>query len=242
MCAAEQQEAPEEHPWWIPSPGMRELVHEVRLWELREAYRELVTLRRQNLDFTKALEVEVFAPVCEPCYAYERNRFEMEDEGWELPAICSATWRDDLRWFGVTRDELRRIYEDSSEVRCRSGGESVSYRGENVYVRSISFEDYFPGLLESDNPANAPERVKQLILDAYSHRCFGCARPLTRRQVTFDHITPRSAEGRATLANLQPLCTECNNRKKDMLPETTSYHLHFPLVPPPSDAYDGVTW
>lgn len=45
--------------------------------------------------------------------------------------------------------------------------------------------------------------------------CKICNKQLKRKQVTMDHIMPRSKGGSHDVENLQILCQDCNNKKGD---------------------------
>jgi 5-methylcytosine-specific restriction protein A len=48
--------------------------------------------------------------------------------------------------------------------------------------------------------------------------CYYCQRPVTRDQMTLDHIVPLIRGGRSTRGNMVLACKTCNNRKKYLLP------------------------
>lgn len=46
--------------------------------------------------------------------------------------------------------------------------------------------------------------------------CPYCHQPIDIRSLTPDHIVPRSIGGEFTLANMEPICEDCNHRKGNM--------------------------
>lgn len=48
--------------------------------------------------------------------------------------------------------------------------------------------------------------------------CYYCQKPITREQVTMDHVVPISRGGRSTAGNLVPACKDCNERKRSLTP------------------------
>jgi 5-methylcytosine-specific restriction enzyme A len=48
--------------------------------------------------------------------------------------------------------------------------------------------------------------------------CYYCRNPLTRDQVTLDHIVPLIRGGQSNRSNVVPACKSCNSRKKYLLP------------------------
>jgi len=48
--------------------------------------------------------------------------------------------------------------------------------------------------------------------------CHYCGRKTPPRELTMDHIVPLSRGGMTTKGNVAPVCKECNNKKKYLLP------------------------
>ena len=48
--------------------------------------------------------------------------------------------------------------------------------------------------------------------------CFYCGRRVGPSSLTMDHVVPLVRGGRSIKNNLVPVCKECNNRKKYLLP------------------------
>jgi 5-methylcytosine-specific restriction endonuclease McrA len=56
--------------------------------------------------------------------------------------------------------------------------------------------------------------------------CFYCGRRVGSSNLTMDHVVPLVRGGRSTKNNLAPVCKECNNRKKYLLPMEWEYYLN----------------
>lgn len=48
--------------------------------------------------------------------------------------------------------------------------------------------------------------------------CYFCKRKVSPKELTLDHIVPIIRGGRSTKNNIVPVCKECNNKKKYLLP------------------------
>ena len=48
--------------------------------------------------------------------------------------------------------------------------------------------------------------------------CYYCKRKMPPKELTLDHIVPIIRGGKSTKGNVVPVCKECNNKKKYMLP------------------------
>lgn len=48
--------------------------------------------------------------------------------------------------------------------------------------------------------------------------CYYCGRKFPPAQLTLDHIVPLVRGGKTTKGNVAPVCKECNNKKKYLLP------------------------
>ena len=62
----------------------------------------------------------------------------------------------------------------------------------------------------------AVSRKSIMLRDRY--RCQYCQRPFETKQLTLDHVVPRSRGGGSTWENLVACCHACNNRKADRTP------------------------
>ncbi|MEW6001712.1 MAG: HNH endonuclease [Nitrospirota bacterium] len=48
--------------------------------------------------------------------------------------------------------------------------------------------------------------------------CYYCKRKVVPKELTLDHIIPIIRGGKSTKGNVVPVCKECNNKKRYLLP------------------------
>ncbi|MDH5202175.1 MAG: HNH endonuclease [Nitrospirota bacterium] len=66
--------------------------------------------------------------------------------------------------------------------------------------------------------------------------CYYCKRKIPPKELTLDHIVPIIRGGKSAKGNVVPVCKECNNKKKYMLPIEWREYLerlknnHLPLL------------
>lgn len=71
-------------------------------------------------------------------------------------------------------------------------------------------------------------RVKFTRANVYlrdNHRCQYCGRRAGERELTLDHVVPRSRGGRTNWRNIVVSCVGCNARKRDRRPEEAGMRL-----------------
>lgn len=64
----------------------------------------------------------------------------------------------------------------------------------------------------------SPPLCRANILARDDFRCQYCARDLTAREATLDHVVPRSQKGRTTWENIVCCCSSCNRKKGGRTP------------------------
>jgi 5-methylcytosine-specific restriction endonuclease McrA len=84
-----------------------------------------------------------------------------------------------------------------------------------------------PGWVERIPSAVALTRRNVLLRDG--HACAYCGAEGIARDLTLDHVVPRSRGGRTTWDNVVTACAPCNRRKSDRTPEEAKMRLR--LVP-----------
>ena len=78
------------------------------------------------------------------------------------------------------------------------------------------------------------KRLRIFVRDKF--RCQYCGGKRAAHELTLDHITPRSREGRSTPENLATACVACNARKGSRTPE----EARMPLLTPQSSLRVGL--
>ena len=71
------------------------------------------------------------------------------------------------------------------------------------------------------------------ILARDRHRCQYCGSSPPIRELTIDHVLPRSRGGRTTWDNVATACGPCNRRKGNRTPNEAGMPLIGPPVQPP---------
>ncbi len=64
--------------------------------------------------------------------------------------------------------------------------------------------------LEVGNGGSFTAEEWEALCDLYVHRCLACGE---KRPLTVDHVVPIAKGGRNDIANIQPLCLSCNDKK-----------------------------
>lgn len=88
-------------------------------------------------------------------------------------------------------------------------------------IRSVDFEFRVPDIIRLrcyNGRQNRKVRfTRNNIFHRDDHTCQYCGRRLPARELTLDHIVPRSRGGLSTWRNLVVACFPCNDRKGDRL-------------------------
>jgi 5-methylcytosine-specific restriction endonuclease McrA len=110
-----------------------------------------------------------------------------------------------LRW----QDAVKMKYEQTVDV-------VVEYDDE---IRSPSVTWRVPAVVRLRKLAKSDSRrVKFNRRNVYQrdgHRCQYCGQKKPPRELSYDHVVPRSSGGRTTWENIVTACRACNTRKDD---------------------------
>ena len=94
------------------------------------------------------------------------------------------------------------------------------------YVRSPSTRFPWPSIVRLKTYAQVPYKRVMLsrknVLKRDQNTCQYCGR---ERNLTIDHVVPKSRGGRDTWENLVAACVSCNNQKGDRTPEEAGMEL-----------------
>ncbi len=89
-------------------------------------------------------------------------------------------------------------------------------------IRSVSLVIKVPAVVRLLRFINigrkAPPLCRTNILARDNFECQYCARPLTSKEATLDHVVPRSQKGKTTWENIVCCCTNCNRKKGGRTP------------------------
>jgi len=115
----------------------------------------------------------------------------------------------------------------------------------------LSSKTNYPAVLRLRYLIKRP--IKELAFSRYavfrrdSYICQYCETGLTLRDITIDHITPRTARGKTTFINCVASCYPCNNKKGGRTPEQAGMKLRQkPFVPTSNvqgaDSFNQTLW
>jgi len=96
-------------------------------------------------------------------------------------------------------------------------------------IRSVSLAIEMPAVVRLTRSIRhrAPKvrfsRMNVLTRDGF--RCQYCGQKLPARELTFDHVVPRSQGGRTSWTNIVTACRPCNHDKRDRTPEQAGMTL-----------------
>jgi 5-methylcytosine-specific restriction endonuclease McrA len=62
---------------------------------------------------------------------------------------------------------------------------------------------------------NIPDAVRKYVLERDGGQCQSCGKNAREAQLHIDHIIPLAKGGSNDISNLQVLCQQCNQNKKD---------------------------
>ena len=109
------------------------------------------------------------------------------------------------------------VYLDKAEMVSSANG---------YQLRTVNMGFPLPAVIRIHRYINLPYR--QVVLtrqNIFKRDRFSCQYCGTGRDLTLDHVIPRSRNGKSTWNNLVTACKNCNSRKGDYLPEEAGFNL-----------------
>jgi 5-methylcytosine-specific restriction endonuclease McrA len=226
----------------------------------RSAEEWYIEARRKHGHSRLTLEPVVLKPMCDDCLSrlgmptFLERALNSRRESEIVPLLPIKVRPDRLRFYDCS-NRLVHLYPykkrpyDWYRVECSDCSQRVDSReGDDVIsVYEVPFADYF-GLPEPEDApkglrGKAKRREQERVLALYGGRCFECRKKLKiGKNLTLDHIVPRSRGGTWLTTNLQPFCHDCQQKKADLPVEVIKIALDMLLRPPPSESYDGPVW
>ncbi len=215
-------------------------------YHLKEGLNVVAEYRQQFGGHKVNLTIEVMQPICIDCKDGMPWIFK------DVPDISADNWGIDLMLLGFHPDVISDMEKEIKAgidptiqgpfcYECKRPLPYWDDEDSACYCMEIPFSVYI-GHHHPNTSKAVSKGVRKAVLEAYGTTCFGCGRNLLKKEVTMDHIVPKSEGGTADRFNLQPLCCSCNHEKDDQLPMEKTIVLHSPVRPLPSDAYEGIIW
>jgi hypothetical protein len=227
---------------------LREISAERAAARRKEALGLFYTLRSDFSDAFSELGIVVLKPLCETCAG--QRAIALPGFGFEeatIVAVLPGYRPEQLRMYDMTNHHLhlfpyaRPDDEDGSAVSCFSCGDRVDQNnddGDELFaVEPQSFCEYFG--IEDEGPKKPDGDLREEIRELYGNLCYRCG---STKEITIDHIVPKSADGCGIPTNLQLLCRKCNEEKADTVPGKLILALDFLTRPAPWDSYEGLIW
>ncbi|MEL7146232.1 MAG: HNH endonuclease [Bacteroidota bacterium] len=101
------------------------------------------------------------------------------------------------------------------------------------FLRTVSTSFPLPAVIRINKYINIPYRgvvlTRQNIFKRDNHECQYCG---SKKELTLDHVTPKSKGGKSTWTNLVTACQKCNARKGDYDLQTAEMALKSKPVKP----------
>jgi 5-methylcytosine-specific restriction endonuclease McrA len=95
-------------------------------------------------------------------------------------------------------------------------------------LRSVSSSFSMPSIIKLNSYVNSPKKgvvlSRQNVFKRDSYKCVYCG---DARDLTLDHVLPRSRKGGTTWENLVTACKSCNSKKGDHTPEEAKMPLPY---------------
>lgn len=118
---------------------------------------------------------------------------------------CVAAEGESRRWAGI--DTSAHAF---TLIRHRTFHELDGFNGEIIQREDIPLRTDLGDIKRYNDPDN-----KQFLFGKQEGLCAGCRDDIPFKNLTIDHMLPRSKGGTDHLENLQLLCNFCNSKKGD---------------------------
>jgi 5-methylcytosine-specific restriction endonuclease McrA len=117
---------------------------------------------------------------------------------------------------------MARVVTEEFETHDFRSWQELSRYAESNFLNTPTFKLLIPEIIVLTHyNAVPPRRVKfsrRNIFERDHYTCQYCGRMPSRSELSIDHVVPRSRGGTTTWSNVLLACTDCNARKRDLLP------------------------
>lgn len=128
-----------------------------------------------------------------------------------------------------TYEPLRVISWTKAMTLLLTGSAEVIEEDEDRLIRSVSLEWKRPSVIRQLTKFRKKDRRVQFnrinIFMRDDWMCQYCRQKKFAKELTFDHILPKSHGGKTSWTNIVTACKPCNSRKDDRTPEQAGMHL-----------------
>lgn len=101
--------------------------------------------------------------------------------------------------------------------------------GTYPFVSTVRYKIAVPEIIVLRNYDRLPIREvkysRQTVFDAFARTCAYCGEIFDVKNLTIDHVIPRSKGGKTTFVNVVASCRSCNFHKADRTPEEAGMKL-----------------
>lgn len=122
-------------------------------------------------------------------------------------------------------------YDFGNDVIVLHGGFQRSGEQSIIAIKSI-IAIRGGGVATFERSKNVPLRQSEMLYRRDHHMCAYCGDTFSTKDLTRDHVKPKSRGGDNSWMNLVTACTSCNNRKDNKTPEEAKMELlYLPYIP-----------
>ncbi len=82
-------------------------------------------------------------------------------------------------------------------------------------------------MLKKTKRIKIPNEVRNYVFNRYNYQCKSCGKTKQQTTLNIDHIIPLAKGGSNDMSNLQTLCEQCNQKKKDNLDSRFRRHFSY---------------
>jgi 5-methylcytosine-specific restriction endonuclease McrA len=146
------------------------------------------------------------------------------NRSWLAVHVCDVRRAVALVFMG-----LARVVTEEFETHDFESWRELSRAAEANTLNTPRYKLLIPEIIVLTRyDAVPPRRVKlsrRNLFERDAYTCQYCGRRPARSELSVDHVVPRSRGGATTWTNVLLACTDCNARKRDLLPREAGMRL-----------------
>lgn len=138
----------------------------------------------------------------------------------------------------VTYEPVGRVSWERAFTLLFQGKVEIIEEYEDKTVRSATMEWQMPAVIRFlrylGNRKRAVKFSRENVYTRDKGKCQYCGQSVKRMEITYDHVIPRSQDGKTKWDNIVISCFSCNQKKKNRTPEQAGMRLINKPVKPKS--------